>query len=125
MGRRTKAELQAANYYEWLEDCNKLRAKKKEGVKLTSDEKALIRTIPSPEKPYRGNQPVVPEKKKPAAKKVKIDFDKNVVWVVKGRHFLCAVFNAPFTDEECLLFCERKDCPFNGVGYFRAHGVKF
>jgi len=127
MGRRTKEELTQANYYEWLEVCNKLRAQKKDGVKLTPAEKVLLKTIPSPEAPYKsaGIQPedVPVKKKKPVMKK--IEFDKNVEWPIKGSSFLCAVFNIPYGDEQCMLFCERDDCPFHGVGYFRSHGVKF
>lgn len=126
MGRRTKEELTQANYYEWLEVCNKLREKKKEGVKLTPAEKELLKTIPSPESPYAGTAIQAPEpvkKKKPVMKK--IEFDKNVRWPEKALSFLCAVFNQPYTDEQCMLFCERDDCPFHGVGYFRSHGVKF
>lgn len=126
MGRRTKEELIASNYYEWLATCNKLREQKKSGPKLTPAEKALLKTIPSPEDPYKpaGVQPEqVVKKKKPVMKK--IDFDKGVTWPEKAQSFLCAVFNIPYTDEHCLLFCERDDCPFHGVGYFRSHGVKF
>jgi hypothetical protein len=126
MGRRTKEELIASNYYEWLEVCNKLRAQKKDGVKLNPAEKACLKNIPTPETPYiiAGIQPEqVVEKKKPVMKK--IDFDKNVVWPEKAQSFLCAVFNVPYSDEQCMLFCERDDCPFHGVGYFRSHGVKF
>lgn len=129
MGRRTKAELQQANYYEWLEDCNKLRKKKKDGAKLTKEEKLLLRTVPQPEAPYRRDSDVLyggtPVQKKKKAKKTAIDFDKTVQWPVKGHAFLCAVFNVPYTDEQCILFCDRDDCPFHNIGYFRAHGVKF
>ena len=127
MGRRTKEELIASNYYEWLEACNKLREQKKSGPKLTPAEKALLKTLPTPEAPYKsaGKQPedVPVKKKKPVMSK--IDFTKDVVWPVKASSFLCAVFNVPFTDEHCMLFCEREDCPFHGTGYFRSHGVKF
>jgi len=130
MGRRTKEELITANYYEWLKVCNVLRDKKKNGTKLTADEKMLLRTVPTPEKPYvdssgqcAAGQAAIPSKKKPV--KAKIDFDKTVKWVEKGSAFLCAVFNIPYTDEVCMLMCEREDCPFYGVGYFRSHGVKF
>ena len=126
MGRRTKEELTASNYYEWLEVCNKLREQKKDGVKLTPAEKAILKTIPSPEAPFEGAaiQPPEPvKKKKPVMKK--IDFDKNVSWPEKAQSFLCAVFNVPYQDEQCLIFCERDDCPFHSVGYFRSHGVKF
>jgi len=127
MGRRTKEELLQANYYEWLEASNKLRAKKKEGVKLTPAEKALLKTIPSPEAPYKSAESVAAEvpvkKKKPVMKK--IEFNKNVEWPIKGNSFLCAVFNTPFGDEQCMLFCERDDCPFHSIGYFRSHGLKF
>lgn len=126
MGRRTKEELLSANYYEWLAASNLLRDKKKSGTKLTADEKMLLRTVPSPESPYvpkDAGQPAVKKKAKPA--KIKIDFDKTVRWVEKGNAFLCAVFNTPYTDEMCMLMCDRDDCPFNGIGYFRAHGVKF
>jgi len=125
MGRRTKEELIASNYYEWLEVCNKLREEKK-SRKLTLPEKALLKTLPTPEAPFAGAaiQPPEPvKKKKPVMKK--IDFDKNVEWPIKGGSFLCAVYNTPFEDTQCLLFCERDDCPFHGVGYFRSHGVKF
>jgi hypothetical protein len=125
MARRTKAELTQANYYEWLKVCNELRAKKKSGVKLTSEEKVLLRTVPSPEAPYSSSPRSDVPKRKPTAKKVKIDFDKNVVWPSTARSFLCAVYNVPYGDEQCLLFCEREDCPFYQVGYFRAHGVKY
>jgi hypothetical protein len=127
MGRRSKAELLQANYYEWLEACNKLRARKKDGFKLTSEEKLLLKTMPTPEAPYRSGDVLAAKKaKKPkAAKKTAIDFDKTVEWPVRGQAFLCAVFNVPYGDEQCLLFCDRDDCPFHGIGYFRAHGVKF
>lgn len=122
MGRRTKEELLSANYYEWLKACEAIREKKKSGTKLTADEKMLLRTVPTPEAPYKS----AIDKPKPPKKvvKAKIDFDKNVVWPEKGGAFLCAVFNAPFTDEQCVLFCERDDCPFNGVGYFKSHGQR-
>lgn len=127
MGRRTKEELIASNYYEWLEACNKLRADKKSGLQLSPAGKALLKTIPSPEEPYATNTGVALEppikKKKPVMKK--IDFNKEVVWPVKAQSFLCAVFNVPYTDEHCMLFCEREDCPFHGTGYFRSHGIKF
>jgi hypothetical protein len=128
MGRRTKEELKASNYYEWLEVCNGLRLSKKAGNKLTPAEKDVLKTIPTPETPYiiasiRLEESVPVKKKKPVMKK--IDFDKNVVWPEKAQSFLCAVFNVPYTDEQCMLFCERDDCPFHGVGYFRSHGVKF
>jgi hypothetical protein len=127
MGRRTKPQLEASNYYEWLDACSKLRAQKEEGIKLTPAEKVLLKTIPSPEAPYKsaGIQPedVPVKKKKPVMKK--IDFNKSAVWPEKAQSFLCAVFNVPYTDEHCMLFCERDDCPFHGVGYFRSHGVKF
>lgn len=125
MGRRTKEELTQANYYEWLEACKVLREKKKGGTKLTADEKQTLRNVPTPEKPYAPRIAVIEERKekrKAAAKAVKITFDKNVVWPEKGGAFLCAVYNAPYTDEQCVLFCEREDCPFNGVGYFKSHG---
>lgn len=126
MGRRTKEELLAANYYEWLAACNTLREKKKGGTKLTSAEKVLLRTVPSPESPYVvTGEAATPAKKKVTAKKTKIDFDKNVRWPEKAGSFLCAVFNTPYTDEMCMLMCERDDCPFHGIGYFRSHGVKF
>lgn len=127
MARRTKTELQAANYDQWVGKCAELREKKKAGDKLTLAEKEVLRTIPTPEAPYNKSAdaavPDVPKKKKPAMGK--INFDKNAVWPVKAQSFLCAVFNVPFTDEHCMLFCERDDCPFHGVGYFRSHGVKF
>jgi hypothetical protein len=124
MGRRTKEELLAANYYEWLAASNVLREKKKGGTKLTATEKMLLRTVPSPESPYvPTGQPATPAKKKTVKKK--IDFDANVVWPVKANAFLCAVYNTPYTDEQCMLLCERDDCPFHGKGYFRMHGVKF
>ncbi len=127
MGRRTKKELDAANYPVWLEACNKLRAQKKDGVKLTPAEKSVLKTIPTPEAPYTAEAQVAADvsvkKKKPVMKK--IEFGKDVEWPVKAQSFLCAVFNVPFTDEHCILFCERDDCPFICVGYFRSHGVKF
>jgi len=123
MGRRTKEELLAANYYEWLAAADVLRAKKKDGVKLTADEKMLLRTVPSPESPYvPKGQPATPAKK---TVKKKIDFDATVVWPVKAQSFLCGVYNTPYTDEQCMLLCERDDCPFHGKGYFRSHGIKF
>ena len=125
MARRTKDELRAANYYAWLQLCDILREKKKTGLKLTSDEKTILRTIPSPESPFVSKSEDAPVVKKKKAIMKKIDFDKSVVWPVKGNAFLCAVFNVPFEDTQCLLFCERDDCPFHGVGYFRSHGVKF
>jgi hypothetical protein len=126
MGRRTKEELIASNYYEWLEVCNQLRAKKKDGVKLTPAEKELLKTLPSPEDPFAGAAIKAPEPvKKKKVVKTKIDFDKSVTWPEKGQSFLCAVFNSPYGDEQCMLFCDRDDCPFHGVGYFRSHGVKF
>lgn len=126
MGRRTKPQLEASNYYEWLEATDKMRAAKKLGVKLTPAEKAVLKAIPTPESPFAGVaiQPPEPAKKKKPIMK-KIDFDKNVSWPEKAQAFLCAVFNVPFQDEQCILFCERDDCPFHGVGYFRSHGVKF
>ena len=126
MGRRTKEELISSNYYEWLEYCNALRAKKKDGVKLLPAEKAVLKNIPSPESPFASkteDAPVVVKKKKPIMKK--IDFDKNVSWPEKAGSFLCAVYNIPHGDEQCLLFCSRDDCPFINVGYFRSHGIKF
>jgi hypothetical protein len=127
MGRRTKEELLSSNYYEWLEDCNKLRAQKKDGIKPTPSEKLLLKTLPTPEAPYSraGKQPEEVKPKKKSAKAVKIDFTRDVVWPVKGGSFLCAVFNTPYTDEQCLVLCERDDCPFHGQGYFRSHGFKF
>lgn len=125
MGRRTKEELTASNYYEWLEVCNKLRTDKT-SRKLTPAEKALLKAIPTPESPFEGAAIQAPELvKKKKTIKTKIDFDKNVTWPEKAQSFLCAVFNVPYTDEHCMLFCERDDCPFHGVGYFRSHGVKF
>lgn len=131
MARRTKAELEAANYYEWLKVTNELRAKKKNGVKLTPEEKTIIRTIPTPESPFGSKAEAEQqtakkrEKRRNAALKKMIDFDKNVVWPTKGGAFLCAVFNVPYTDEQCMIFCSKEDCPFHGIGYFRAHGEKF
>jgi len=131
MARRTKAELEAANYYEWLKVTNELRAKKKSGVKLTPEEKTIIRTIPTPEAPYGGTTEVAQqaaikkEQRLLAAQKKVIDFDKNVVWPTRGGAFLCAVFNVPYTDEQCMIFCSKEDCPFHGIGYFRAHGQRF
>jgi hypothetical protein len=128
MGRRTKEELNQANYYAWLEVCNKLRADKK-SRKLTPVEKALLKTIPTPEKPYvdlaeMPAQMAAAVKKKKAVK-TKIDFDKNVEWPIKGGSFLCSVYNVPFEDTQCILFCEKEECPFHAIGYFRSHGVKF
>ena len=113
MARRTKNELTDARYYNWLADCDALRKKKKDGEKLSSAEKTLLRTIPTPSSPYMADIDVTPVKKKPKVKKVSIDFDKTVVWPVRGAAFLCAVFNVPYTDEQCMLFCERTDCPFH------------
>ena len=125
MARRTKEELLSANYYQWLADCNVLREEKKSGLKLSADGKMLLRTVPTPESPYvPKGQPATPVKKKKTAK-VKIDFTRDVVWPTKAQSFLCAVYNVPYGDEQCLLFCERNDCPFFGIGYFRAKGVKF
>lgn len=126
MGRRTKDELVKSNYYDWLAVCNGLRERKKNGEKLTPAEKVLLKTIPTPESPFAGAaiQPPEPVKKKKSVK-TKIDFDKNVEWPIKGGSFLCAVYNVPYEDTQCLLFCERDDCPFHGTGYFRSHGVKF
>ena len=126
MARRTKEELAAANYPAWVAKCGELRKQKKEGPRLTPAEKILLKTQPTPEYPYKpaGIQPEnVPKKKKSVMKK--IDFDKNVKWPEKALAFLCAVFNIPYGDEQCMLFCERDDCPFHGIGYFRSHGVKF
>lgn len=125
MARRTKEELIASHYYEWLHDCSFLRDEKK-SRKLTPVEKQTLKTIPTPEAPYLVEAKVAAEpiKKKKSVMK-KVDFNKDVVWPVKASSFLCAVFNVPFTDEHCMLFCERDDCPFHGVGYFRSHGVKF
>ena len=125
MGRRTKKELETAHYSEWLEACNKLRAKKKSGEKLTPAEKAVLKNIPTPESPFAlaAEAKVAAVKKKPVMKK--IDFDKNVSWPEKAQAFLCAVYNIPHGDEQCLLFCSRDDCPFINVGYFRSHGIKF
>lgn len=126
MARRTKEELLSANYYEWLEVCNVLRGKKKDGTKLTAGEKMLLRTVPSPEAPYLGTAiQATPAEKKKSVKKVKIDFDATVMWPVKAQAFLCGVYNLPYGDEQCMLLCEREDCPFWGKGYFRMHGVKF
>lgn len=127
MPRRTKEELKAANYYEWLEVCKTLREKKKSGEKLLPAEKEVLRTVPSPEKPYAPLTAVAEkrqEKKKAAQKAAKITFNKDVVWPEKGGAFLCAVFNTPYTDEQCVLFCDRDDCPFHGVGYFKSHGKR-
>ena len=126
MGRRTKEELLSSNYYEWLKDCNELRADKKSGLKITPAGKEMLRTVPTPEKPYRksGIQPEDVKPKKKAAK-IKIDFDTNVIWPVKGGSFLCGVYNVSYGDEQCMVLCEREDCPFYGKGYFRAHGIKF
>jgi hypothetical protein len=126
MGRRTKEELLSANYYDWLAASNVLREKKKSGAKLSADEKMLLRTVPSPESPYRpAGQPAIADKPKKKLIMKKITFDKSVRWGEKGNAFLCAVFNTPYEDSQCMLFCERDDCPFHGVGYFRSHGVKF
>jgi len=127
MGRRTKEELIISNYYEWLKVCNKLRAQKKDGVKLTPSEKTLLRIIPTPEEPYvdLADMPAEQIVKKKKFTKVKIDFDKNVIWPVKGGSFLCSVYNVPYGDEQCMVLCERDDCPFHGLGYFRSHGIKF
>jgi len=125
MARRTKEELIQSNYYEWLAASNVLREKKKAGTKLTAGEKMLLRTVPSPESPYvPAGQPATEKPKKKSAK-AKIDFDANVIWPVKGGSFLCGVYNVPYSDEQCLVLCEREDCPFYGKGYFRAHGIKF
>jgi len=125
MGRRTKEELLSANYYHWLTDCNVLREKKKAGTKLSADEKMLLRTVPTPDSPYvLKTQPAIEKPKKKSAKS-KIDFDKNVVWPIKGGAFLCGVYNTPYTDEQCMVLCDRDDCPFHGLGYFRSHGTKF
>jgi hypothetical protein len=130
MGRRSKDELIKSNYYQWLEDTTQLRKEKKEGRKLTKEEKVLLKSIPSVDNPYKRGGAVEPPKTSP--KKVfkkKVDFDKNVIWPVRGAgasaHFLCAVFNLPKNDNDCLLFCEVEDCPFWQVGYLRAHGTKF
>lgn len=123
MGRRTKEELLSANYYEWLAASKLLRDKKKSGTKLTADEKMQLRTVPTPESPY-----LPPSAGRPAIKKAKpakIDFDATVKWDVKGGSFLCAVFNLPRTDEDCMLMCHEVNCPFYDIGYFRSHGVKF
>lgn len=125
MARRTKEELLSANYYEWLAACDLLRKKKKDGSKLTASEKMLLRTTPSPESPYRPAGEDATQVKKKKTVKVKIDFDKTVVWPIKAQAFLCGVYNIPYGDEQCMLFCERADCPFHGVGYFRSHGIKF
>lgn len=124
-GRRTKEELLAANYAGWLAACDKLRKKKKDGEKLTMSEKETLRTIPTSENPYQVEevQALLPIKKRKVMKV--INFDKNVKWEEKGNAFLCAVFELPYDDAECMLFCSRKDCPFNGTGYFRSHGIKF
>jgi len=124
MARRTKEELLASNYYEWLEYCNGLREKKKNGERLIPAEKQVLRTVPSPESPFVSRSEDAPAVKKKKLAMKKIDFDKNVRWIEKAGAFLCAVFNIPYTDEQCMLFCERDDCPFHGVGYFRSHGVK-
>ena len=126
MGRRTKEELLASNYYEWLEYCNVLRQKKTDGIKLIPAEKQVMRSVPTPESPFVSKQSDAteqPKKKKTA--KTKIDFDINVVWPVKASCFLCGVYNAPYGDEQCMVLCEREDCPFYGKGYFRAHGIRF
>lgn len=130
MARRTKEELQASNYYAWLSDCDALRKKKKEGGKLSLKEKEILRTVPSPESPFVSQGEDAPKqessKRKRSQKTAKpVSFDKNVNWKTAGGHFLCAVFDAPFADEQCMLFCKVEDCPFYQVGYFRAHGVHF
>jgi len=58
VARRTKEELIASNYYSWLEVCDALRKKKKDGGKLSLKEKETLRTIPSPESPYSGEDAV-------------------------------------------------------------------
>jgi hypothetical protein len=127
MGRRTKEELTASNYYEWLETCNKLREQKKSGPKMTPADNAVLKNIPTPESPFaladEAQMAAVPKKKKLV--KTKIDFDKNVEWPVKGGSFLCSVYNTPFEDTQCILFCEKEECPFHGTGYFHSHGIKF
>ena len=129
MGRRTKEELVQANYYAWLEYCNTLREKKKSGTNLIAAEKQVLKSMPTPESPFVSKSedasvlPTGVTKKKFV--KAKVDFDKNVVWPVRGNAFLCAIYNIPYQDEQCLLFCSRDDCPFNNIGYFRAHGIKF
>jgi hypothetical protein len=126
MGRRTKEELLSSNYYEWLEYCNTLRQKKADGIKLIPAEKQVMRSVPTPENPFvsKKSDAAEPPKKKKSVK-TKVDFTRDVVWSTKGQSFLCAVFNLPYTDEMCMLFCERDDCPFHGEGYFRAKGIKF
>jgi hypothetical protein len=131
MSRRSKAELEECGYYKWLEVCDALRKKKKDGGKLSSAEKEILRTVPTPESPYltEAKQPTlkISSKNRSSTKRL-IDpgtIKKDVVWKTAGGHFLCAVFNAPYTDEQCMLFCKVEECPFYQAGYFREHGMKF
>lgn len=119
--RRTKEELAECGYYSWLKEVETLRGKKKSGVKLTPEEKEILRTIPTPEKPFGGVEP-----KKTAIKpKSQIRFGPEKEFKVGGGAFFCEVRELPFTDEECMLFCPIEDCPFNGKGYFRTKGIRF
>jgi len=123
MSRRSKQELLESNYYEWLKDKEILQKKKKEGFKLTQAEKELIRTVPTVERPY------VPLNKTSETKQTKtpqrkeelkvIPWGREKEFEVKGGYFLCEVRHAPFNDVECVLFCERQDCPFYGEGYLK------
>jgi hypothetical protein len=127
--RRTKAELTECGYYTWLEDCKALRGKKKSGEKLTPAEKEVMRSTPTPERPYTPSR-VVKESLQPKPQRnkkstYKIDFGLEKEFEVKANHFFCEVKKQPHTDEECLLFCAVKECPFNGKGYFRSKGIKF
>lgn len=123
--RATKADLQAAGYYAWLEECHKLKEKKKAGIKLTKDEKSFMRTRPTTAQPYRPMGQATNTSSAKVQRSFSVDFGVDKEFKTGGNSFFCEVRNVPFTDEECLLFCSVEDCPFNGKGYFRTKGIKF
>lgn len=135
--RLTKATLIKCGYYEWLKMADQLHAKKKAGAKLTSQEKAVLRSKPRPEMPYNNTANVKestvdePERKKNRVKLTsnKIEFGLEKVFETSGwgstASFACEVFDSMKRDEDCLLMCRRSDCPFHEKGYFRSKGVKF
>lgn len=123
MARRTKDELRASNYYEWLQVKDALKAKKKAGFKLTAEEKELVRLDPTPDKPYLGTRG--------PAESVKRDVKRGTIptkdadMPIVGGSFVCPLHGGPHTDENCMLFCDEERCPFYGKGYMRSKGIKF
>lgn len=142
MSRRTKEELEATGYYQWLEFREEIKAKKAKGDKLTPAEKALFSSAPTEAKPFR--RPGLPAKKAAPAPEeeapyVRKEYDtrdglppnlEKIPWgaekefKVAAGHFLCEVRHSPFEDYECMFFCKRDDCPFYLKGYFRSKGIK-